>query len=243
MIDVNSLPVATEDDLQRVGQYLYYAPNHIVGHIVGAYRAVCVASGKKNCVVGYPRNCGEARKYRLLTESQAIELARTMPHVDEAWRAGWPSEVPAFDDVRVGDSFEEAKVKNVRRRIVKELHSEGILLEDGGFFTEGAWKHYADNDHVANCRRAEAPTTGPSIASALPGSFDSVPADFVPSPKPALGPTPEYVIEHRMQEINDAYAARQEQDKAAIIRQWRQPWTPGTNGNGSLTCELQRRGR
>ena len=48
----------------------------------------------------------------------------------------------------------------------------------------------------------------------------------------------EVTINTRQRQHDDAYAQRQEQDKQNILRAMREPWRPGTNGLGAISCSM-----
>lgn len=122
-IEISTLPIATEHDLQRVGQYLLL-------HEFGIYRVtkqslmcnviVLASVDDKYNKTGSTATCSKVTTYRLLTEAQAIELAREMPHVCPMWRSSWPAQprTTMADQWKVfGDAFKahEAKATSADR--------------------------------------------------------------------------------------------------------------------------------
>lgn len=236
-IDVNQLPAATDEDLIRVGQYLVCqdSDGSLIRRSSGRNKGLYLAA-KYLHALNFGVECGlaNARFYRLLTESQAIELAKTMPHVWPEWRATWPKEdevpdcnaVPDFDDVRVGNSFQWTLFGTDRQEVTefKDLLGHvrmytSISNSRSGFATADSWRGCVERGEIRNYKRANAEA---------PKAVDPYEV------KDAFGnAVDEVMIEARMERINDAYAERQERDKASILAQWRKPWSAGTNGMGS----------
>lgn len=294
-ININKLPVAAEADAWRVGQYL-------AGRMWGVFRVThggaltLAASLDRTSRVGCTFSIFLPSAYHLITETQAIELAKTMEAVHQPWRDTWPKEgaLPPFDSLRPGDSFMH---DDDRRFVLLSKYDDNTWnvsvpgQRAAGSFVRRVW----DRGVYHSFERAEPKT--PKVS----GLSDWVPKEIGPTTIGAPMPTNigEIVMEkminlERQQILNQvkaefqaqgwtvhqstpphpgyanklvdgntgpdglaisdrtvdmlmtvhncAYADRQEQDKQSILRQWREPWRPSTNGLGSISCALFKEG-
>lgn len=215
-VDIDKLPAATVADLERVGQCLYYGDDELI-----VKDQVMVASRRYG--TGDPWEPIDPTNYRVLTEAQAIAIAKTMADVHEPWRAAWPKEnaAPAFEDVRPGDTFDY----NGRLRTVDRVNGDGELftVEYGAWGKRNAWDRHVENGYVKNYRRANATNIGELVLQKM---RETDPYINVINDIPAT----EEFVEAAMASRNAEFCERQEAQKEAIKRAWFQTHRPNANG-------------
>lgn len=326
-INISQLPIATEADLRRVGQHLWGTMSFICRIDRDALRqpnATILADVDYHYDLGRHASVWDRSGYRLLTEAQAIELAKAMPHVWPEWEATWPkvegpglppydslavgdsfdvvtgkqihrghrwtltsrkgddwtcssgkkvgyicrevwtagnayanfkraesTVIPAFVDVRVGDSFDFVDPLGTKRFVVKQT-TNGVIVgaSDSGWgvsLSEADWM----TDKVRNFKAANVTNTGELMLRQM-AELERERIQNEPHPgyvnrlvDKHTGPTGIEIGDRTVAELmaheNDAYAERQERDKQNILREMLKPHRPGTNGLGSISCVMRGR--